>query len=74
MQAESNNDRCVVVPSHARARELWTEITKDLVKKEAIETMGYQYEETDEFFYVMDYLRYVRGVMSTRAQTADTSD
>lgn len=74
MQAESNNGRCIVVPSRARARELWTEITKDLVKKEAIETMGYQYEETDEFFYVMDYLRYVRGVMSTRAQTADTSD
>ncbi|KKY19695.1 hypothetical protein UCDDS831_g05354 [Diplodia seriata] len=34
------------------------EITKDLVLKEAIDAMGYDYEETDYFFYVMDYLRY----------------
>lgn len=39
---------------------MWTEITKDLVSKDAIEYMGYAYEETGEFFYVMDYLRYVR--------------
>lgn len=38
---------------------MWTEITKDLVVKEAIEQMGYDYEETDYFFYVMEYLRYV---------------
>ena len=41
---------------------LWTEITKDLVVKEAIVEMGYEYEETDEFFYVMQYLRYVSRV------------
>lgn len=40
-------------------RDMWTEITKDLVIKEAIDTMGYGCEETDEFFYVMEYLRYV---------------
>lgn len=40
-------------------KEMWTEITKDLVIKEAIEEMGYEYEETDMFFYVMKYLRYV---------------
>ena len=40
--------------------KMWTEITKDLVIKEAIEEKGYEYEETDEFFYVMIYLRYVR--------------
>jgi len=41
-----------------RASDMWTEITKDLVIKEAIERCGYNYEETDFFFYVMDYLRY----------------
>ena len=40
-------------------KEMWTEITKDLVTKEAIEEMGYAYEETEPFFYVMDYLKYV---------------
>ncbi len=38
---------------------MWTEITKDLVLREAIESRGYSWEETDEFFYVMEYLRYV---------------
>lgn len=39
--------------------KMWTEITKDLVIKEAIEGMGYDFEETEFFYYVMDYLRYV---------------
>lgn len=38
--------------------KMWTEITKDLVTKEAIEEAGYEYEETEDFFYVMEYLRY----------------
>lgn len=38
---------------------LWTEITKDLVVREAIEEMGYDYEETEFFFYVFRYLKYV---------------
>lgn len=38
---------------------MWTEITKDLVLKEAVDHMGYEYEETDDFFYVMEYLKYV---------------
>ncbi|KAK7888254.1 hypothetical protein LTR67_009132 [Exophiala xenobiotica] len=37
---------------------LWTEITKDLVIKEAIQEMGYEYEETDDFYYIIAYLRY----------------
>ncbi|RYP77532.1 hypothetical protein DL771_001105 [Monosporascus sp. 5C6A] len=41
-----------------RSREMWTEITKDLVIREAIEKRGYEYEETEYFFYVMEYLRY----------------
>ncbi|KAH8816786.1 hypothetical protein F5884DRAFT_234110 [Xylogone sp. PMI_703] len=41
-----------------RVGDLWTEITKDLVTKEAIEELGYDYEETEFFFYVLEYLRY----------------
>jgi hypothetical protein len=43
----------------SRPNDMWTEITKDLVVREAIEFMGYEYEETEFFYYVMDYLRYV---------------
>lgn len=42
-----------------RRENLWTEITKDLVIKEAIEKMGYDFEETDYFYYIIAYLRYV---------------
>ena len=38
---------------------MWTEITKDLVVREALEELGYEFDETEFFFYVMDYLRYV---------------
>lgn len=38
---------------------LWTEITKDLVVKEAIERSGYEFEETEFFYYIFDYLQYV---------------
>jgi hypothetical protein len=41
-----------------RKKDMWTEITKDLVIREAIDSMGYSCEETDDFFYVMEYLRY----------------
>ena len=47
------------VPARERKSEMWTEITKDLVSKEAIEHMGYEFEETEYFYYVMEYLRYV---------------
>jgi len=40
-------------------KDMWTEVTKDLVCKEAIDEMGYDYEETEDFFYVIDYLHYV---------------
>lgn len=39
-------------------KDMWTEITKDLVVREAIDSCGYDCEETDDFFYVMEYLRY----------------
>ena len=47
------------VAQKPRADVMWTEITKDLVVKEAIEQMGYDFEETEFFYYVMSYLRYV---------------
>lgn len=46
-------------PAHPRRSEMWTEITKDLVVREALDQMGYEYEETEYFFYIMQYLRYV---------------
>jgi hypothetical protein len=48
-----------VKPTPVAPRDMWTEITKDLVCREAIEQMGYSYEETKWFFYIMDYLQYV---------------
>lgn len=58
-----NNDRRIALPpaplAPPRPREMWTEITKDLVSKEAIDYAGFEYEETEEFFYVMEYLKYV---------------
>jgi len=42
-----------------KEQSMWTEITKDLVVREAIEAMGYDFEETEFFFYVIQYLRYV---------------
>jgi hypothetical protein len=48
-----------VGPVKSRQTDMWTEVTKDLVLEEAIKHMGYDYEETEGFFYVMQYLRYV---------------
>ncbi|KAF7550480.1 hypothetical protein G7046_g7998 [Stylonectria norvegica] len=45
-------------PPPQPAKDMWTEITKDLVVREAIEQLGYEYEETGQFYYIMDYLRY----------------
>lgn len=39
--------------------ETWTEITRDLVNKEAIRRMGYPYEKRGRFFYIMQYLHRV---------------
>jgi len=36
--------------------ELWTEVTKDLVTAEALQEFGYQYEETEYFIYIFEYL------------------
>ena len=46
-------------PRRKEGDGLWTEITKDLVVKEAISQAGYEFEETDDFYYIMSYLKYV---------------
>lgn len=53
-------------PPPPQQKAMWTEITKDLVVREAIMEMGYEYEETDQFFYIMEYLKYVSAVNSTQ--------
>jgi len=53
-------------------KDMWTEVTKDLVIKEAIEEMGYQYEDSEHFFYVMEYLKYVRLPQSSQPTTNKT--
>ena len=57
-------DKKIIEESTTRGKardRMWTEITKDLVIREAIEESGYEYEETDGYFYVLEYLRYVSG-------------
>ncbi|KAF3396214.1 hypothetical protein F1880_007095 [Penicillium rolfsii] len=39
-----------------RRDERWTEITKDLVVREAIERLGYEFEETRTFYYIFSFL------------------
>ncbi|KAL5359426.1 hypothetical protein BJX96DRAFT_183759 [Aspergillus floccosus] len=41
-----------------KKERLWTEITKDLVVKEAIERMGFEYEETVTSYFIFSYLQY----------------
>lgn len=48
-------------------KRLWTEITKDLVVREAIERAGYEYEETDYFYYIFSYLHYVHSLAPLQA-------
>jgi hypothetical protein len=54
-------------PRRKEGEGLWTEITKDLVVKEAIKQAGYEFEETDDFYYIMSYLKYVSLVFTLRS-------
>lgn len=58
-----NQDEVVVqkryVDSRRKRDKLWTEISKDLVLREALERSGYEFDETEDFYYVFEYLRYV---------------
>ncbi|KIH94565.1 hypothetical protein SPBR_05794 [Sporothrix brasiliensis 5110] len=42
----------------AARSDMWTEITKDLVSREALDYLGYDYQETEYFYYILQYLRY----------------
>ncbi|KAJ6155552.1 hypothetical protein N7470_006118 [Penicillium chermesinum] len=42
--------------SKDRDDERWTEITKDLVVREAIERLGYEFEETRRSYYIFSFL------------------
>lgn len=42
--------------SRGLGSELWTEITKDLITREAIEELKYPFEETEYFYYIFEYL------------------
>ncbi|KAJ6110515.1 hypothetical protein N7486_002750 [Penicillium sp. IBT 16267x] len=62
---DSESEVEVEVEQHGRARpkvqkerrdERWTEITKDLVVRDAIEQLGYEFEETRMFYYIFSYL------------------
>lgn len=54
-----------------KKERLWTEITKDLVVKEAIERMGFEYEETVTSYFIFSYLQYVRAPPIDYISTAD---
>ena len=62
-----SRDRAPPAPPAPPPKEMWTEISKDLVIKEAIQQMGYEYEDTPMYFYVMSYLRYVSAPFSLKA-------
>lgn len=73
-EREEVSDRRIALPPPPRNMygDMWTEITKDLVVREAIEQLGYDYEETEYFFYIIQYLSYV-GLHSFRSNAkADT--
>ena len=51
--------RMVKFPPQGARNDMWTEITKDLVSREAMDQLGYDYNETEYFYYILEYLRYV---------------
>ncbi|KAK4136966.1 hypothetical protein BT67DRAFT_432690 [Trichocladium antarcticum] len=62
IEIEKITDRRISIhssnPPPPRRNETWTEITKDLVSREAIKQMGYEFEETEFFYYIVEYLAY----------------
>ena len=63
VEIEKVTDRRISIhsstPAAPRRTETWTEITKDLVSREAIVELGYEFEETEFFYYIVEYLAYV---------------
>ncbi|TVY47862.1 hypothetical protein LOCC1_G001976 [Lachnellula occidentalis] len=57
---EESSDQRISIPRPLKGRngDKWTEITKDIVSREAIEEMGYDFEETASNFYITQTLGY----------------
>ncbi|GKT92498.1 conserved glutamic acid rich protein [Colletotrichum tofieldiae] len=58
IEIEKTKDRAPGRRQPTKRNEMWTEITKDLVIRDAIVELGYDFEETEYFFYIMQYLKY----------------
>ncbi|OIW30566.1 hypothetical protein CONLIGDRAFT_283852 [Coniochaeta ligniaria NRRL 30616] len=58
INVQIHDDKREERPVKEKRSDMWTEITKDLVSRSAIEEMGYEYEETEYFYYILTYLRY----------------
>jgi len=58
IEIDISRNRAAARPQPQPSKDMWTEISKDLVVREAIERMGYDYEDAADFFYVMEYLQY----------------
>src|SRR5262249_15436843 len=56
VEVKKVTDRRVALRAKEPVMETWTEITRDLVNREAIKRVGYPFEERGNFFYVMQYL------------------
>lgn len=56
VDVKKSSDRRVVVRPQEPTMETWTEITMDLVNKEAVRRMGYPYEAREPFIYITQYL------------------
>ncbi|KAJ6097377.1 hypothetical protein N7499_001751 [Penicillium canescens] len=56
-QAESGRVAQQITEPKVVRDDRWTEITKKLVVREAIEEMGYEYEETRAYYYIFSYLK-----------------
>lgn len=57
--------------SRPAKREMWTEVTKDLVIKEAIEKAGYAFEDKGTFFQIMECLKYVSSTVTADKTSAN---
>jgi hypothetical protein len=66
-----NGNGLQTMNGRGRSGEMWTEITRDLVSRDALTMMGYEYEETEFFFYVMEYLNYVSSLSSLSYSQTD---
>ncbi|KAJ5775281.1 uncharacterized protein N7511_000292 [Penicillium nucicola] len=56
-EAESGRVAQQIMEPKSARDDRWTEITKKLVVREAIEDMGYEYEESRGYYYIFSYLK-----------------